>query len=196
MSKKIFCSALCALLLAFSVPAKAQQVKKVPRIGFLCAQSASRSADRAEAFRQGLRELGYSVGKSILIEYRWADGINDRLPGFAAELVHLNVDVIVASGGTPAIAAAKNATTTIPIVFTGGGDVVASGLAASFARPGGNLTGVTIGGPELWGKRLEILKETIPKLSGVAYMVNPNSPGLQEQLKGVRATAEALGVQL
>ena len=127
---------------------------------------------------------------------RWADGNNDRLPGFAADLVHLNVDVIVASGGTPAIAAAKNATTTIPIVFTGGGDVVASGLAASFARPGGNLTGVTIGGPELWGKRLEILKETIPKLSGVAYMVNPNSPGLQEQLKGVRATAEALGVQL
>jgi putative tryptophan/tyrosine transport system substrate-binding protein len=110
--------------------------------------------------------------------------------------VNLRVDVIVASGGTAATIAAKNATNTIPVVFTGGGDVVATGLAASFARPGGNLTGVTIGGPELWGKRLELLRETIPKLSRVAYIRNPNSPAQQQQLKEMCATAEALGVQL
>src|SRR6266571_1921482 len=146
MRRKIFGLLLSAMHFALCFSVEAQQPSaKVPRIGFLSAQSESRSADRAAAFRQGLRDLGYSEGRDILIEYRWANGITDRLPDLAAELVRIKVDVIVTSGGNQAVLTAKNATSTIPIVFTGAAATVSTGVAASFSRPGGNMTGVTIG---------------------------------------------------
>ena len=194
--KDILFTAFVVLLLAVCFAAEAQQPKKIPRIGYLSAQSESRSADRTEAFRQGLRELGYSLGKNILIEYRWADGDSDRLPSLAKDLVSLKVDVIVTSGGTQAISAAKDATNTIPIVFTGGSSAVSTGLVASFSRPGGNMTGVTLGGPELTGKRLEILTEIVLKLTRVAIMLNPTSSGTDSVMKESNAAAQGLGLQL
>jgi putative ABC transport system substrate-binding protein len=191
---RLLISGLCALLLALSVSAEAQQPKKIPLIGFLSAQSASRSAERAAAFRQGLRDLGYVEGKNIIIEYRWADGITDRLPDLATDLVRLKVDVIVTSGGTLATVAAKNATSVIPILITGGSGVVTTGLASSFSRPGGNISGVTNGGVELWGKRLELLKETNPKLSRAGYIYNPSTLGASEALKELEASAKALAL--
>jgi putative ABC transport system substrate-binding protein len=194
--KIILCVSLGSLLFTVCFSAAAAQPNKVPRIGFLSTQSASRSAERADAFRQGLRELGYAEGRNILIEYRWADGISDRLPGLAEEFVRLKVDVIVTSGGNQAIRAAKNATTIIPIVFNGGGDVVAAGIAASFSHPGGNMTGVTLGGPELSGKRIEILKEVIPKATRVAIMFNPTNLGTELVMKESSAAAQGLGLQV
>ena len=183
-------------VVALSSLADAQQPKKVARIGFLSAQSQLRSADRAEAFRQGLRELGYLEGKNIVIEYRWANGITERLPGLAAELLRLKVDIIVTSGGIQAVIAAKNATNSIPIV-TGGGDVVTAGLVDSLSRPGGNVTGLTIGGPEVSGKRLEILKDVVPKLSRVAYIFNPTGPAATPSSKEeIGRSAQALGLQV
>src|SRR5262249_35474943 len=135
--------------------AEAQQPKKVPRIGYLAPGSPSAGVPTLEAFRQGLRELGYMEGKNLIIEYRWAEGKADRLPPLAAELVRLKVDAIFASGAVQPALAAKNATTTIPIVFVAVGDPVALGLVASLARPGGNITGTSAMGPELSGKRLE-----------------------------------------
>ena len=189
-------SGLCALLLALSVSVDAQEPRKIPLIGFLSAQSASRSAERAAAFRQGLRGLGYVEGKNIVIEYRWADGISDRLPDLAAELVRLKVDVIVTSGGPLAMTAAKNASSVIPILITGGSSVVTSGLASSFSRPGGNISGVTNGGAELWGKRLEILKETNPKFSRVGYIYNPSTLGASEVARELEVSAKMLGLQI
>ena len=156
MSKKVICVALGALLLAFGFSAEAQQPKKVPLIGFLGATSPSTISDRVEAFRQGLRELGYVEGKNIVVEYRWAEGKIERLPDLATELVRLKVDVIV-SGGNSATQAAKKATNTIPIVMTQVSDPVASGFVASLARPGGNITGLSTLAPEISGKRLELL---------------------------------------
>jgi putative ABC transport system substrate-binding protein len=196
MRRKIFEFLLSALLVMFCFPVQAQQAVRIPKVGFLSTQSESRSADRAEAFRQGLRELGYVVGKNILIEYRWADGNSDRLAGLAEDLVRLKVDLIVTSGGNQSIRAAKNATTSIPIVFNGGGDVVAGGIVASFSHPGGNMTGVTLGGPELSGKRLEILKEILPKATRVAVMLNPTSPGTELVTKESSAAAQGLGLQI
>ena len=147
--------------------AQAQQPTKIPRIGLLYAGSPSTQAARIEAFRQGLRELGYVEGKKVTIEYRYAEGKYDRLPGLAAELVRLKVDIII-TGGEPATRAAKEATVTIPIVMAQVGDPVGSGLVASLARPGGNITGSSTLSPELSGKRLELLKEIIPGLSRVA----------------------------
>ena len=197
MRRKIFGLLLSAMHFALCFSVEAQQPSaKVPRIGFLSAQSESRSADRVAAFRQGLHDLGYSEGKDILIEYRWANGITDRLPDLAAVLVRLKVDVIVTSGGTTSILAAKNATNTIPIVFTGGATTVPLGLVASFSRPGGNMTGVTNAGAELYGKRLDLLKETNPKLSRVAYIFNPTSPGASEVLRELDVSSKALGLQI
>jgi ABC transporter substrate binding protein len=149
---------------------EAQQTTKVPRIGFLGTSSASFLSARIETFRQGLRELGYIEGKNIAIEYRFADGKEDRLPELAAELVSLKVDIIVT---TPASPAAKNVTKTIPIVFVGASDPVGIGLVDSLARPGGNLTGLTILNPELSGKRLELLKEASPRITRVAFPIQP-----------------------
>jgi len=159
------------MLLALSFPAAAQQAGKVPRIGFLTLGSGPTSPTSVkEGFRQGLRELGYAEAKNIAIEYRSAEAKLDRLPDLAAELVRLKVDVIVAAGGTPAILAAKNATSTIPIVFPTVGDPVAQGFVASLARPGGNITGLTIMTREFSGKMLELLREVVPRIRRVAVL--------------------------
>ena len=195
MTNRIFCLALCALLFALGLPAQAQQPKKIPRIGYLSASSASFQSFRVEAFRQGLRELGYVEGKNIVIEYRYAEGKHDRLPTLAAELVRLNVDVIVAGGNT-VIPPVKEATKTIPIVMTQASDPVASGFVVSLSRPGGNITGLSSVGTELSGKRLELLKETVPRLSRVAVLGTSTSPNNAQDLKEVELAAGALGMKL
>jgi putative ABC transport system substrate-binding protein len=172
----------------------AQQPGKVPRIGYLTTGT-GRNSPNAEALRQGLRDLGYVEGQNIAIEHRSAKGNNDRLTALAAELVRLKVDIIFAASGPPA-AAAKKATSTIPIIFVGTVDPVASGLVASLARPGGNVTGFSIGAPGLYGKRLELLKETIPRLTRVGLLLNPASPSGDVILKETRAAGQELGVQI
>ena len=169
--------------------------KKVPRIGYLAAASLSAFATRTEAFRQGLRELGYVEGKNIIIEYRYAEGKLDRLPALAAELVRLKVDVIV-TGGAPATRSAKEATRTIPIVMASDADPVGSGFVASLARPGGNITGLSTLATEISGKRLELLKEIVPKLSRVAIFGTSTYPGNGQALKEMELAAGAFGVKL
>jgi putative ABC transport system substrate-binding protein len=190
MTKKIILLALCSLLLAPCFAVEAQQAVKIPRIGYLSGGSRS-----AKEFRQGLRELGYVEGKNIIIEWRSAEGTVDRLPALAAELVRLKVDVIVTGGGR-ATRAAKAATKTIPIVMAQVPDPVGDGFVASLARPGGNITGLSALGPELSGKRLELLKETVPKLSRVAVLGTSTTPGNAQQLREVELAAGALGVKL
>ena len=168
----------------------AQQPTQIPRIGYL-----SGGGTRIDAFRQGLRELGYVEGKNIIIEWRSAEGKLDHLPALAAELVRLKVDVIVTGGGR-ATRTAKEATNTIPIVMAQVPDPVGDGFVASLARPGGNITGLSALGPELSGKRLELLKETIPKLSRVAVLGTSTTPGNAQQLREVELAAEALKVKL
>ena len=175
--------------------AQAQQPHKVTRIGVLAQSSAYFLSSQLDAFRQGLRELGYVEGKNIVIEYRHAEGKLDRLPALADELVRLKVDIIVASS-TPAALAVKNATKDIPILFETIGDPVASGVVASLARPDGNITGLTMGGAELYGKRLELLKETIPKLTRAALLWNPTSKAAQLNVKETQAAAQALKLQI
>src|SRR5438445_7942551 len=170
MKKKIKVLGLCAMLFAFCVSAQAQQPKKVPLIGSLSGSSPSTSPARHEAFRQGLRDLGYVEGKNIVIERRWADGKFDRLPALVAELVRLKVDIIV-TAGPQATRPAKQATSTIPIVMAQDPDPVGNGFVASLARPGGNITGLSTLAPELNGKKLEILKEVVPRLSRVAVLM-------------------------
>ena len=195
MNKTFWSSTLCAVLFALCVPAHAQQPGKVPRIGYLSAASASFQSFRIEAFGQGLRELGYVEGKNIVIEWRYAEGKHDRLPALAAELVRLNVDVIVAGGNT-VIPPVKEATNTIPIVMTQAGDPVGSGFVVSLARPGGNITGLSSVGAELSGKRLELLKETVPRLSRVAVLGTSTRPGNAQSLKETELAAGALAVKL
>jgi putative ABC transport system substrate-binding protein len=174
---------------------QAQQPGKIPRIGFLSGNSLSLNATRIEAFRGGLRDLGYVEGKNILIEWRSADGKFDRLPALATELVNLKVDVIVAYGPTP-IRVAKNATTTIPIVMGFEADPVGSGLVASLARPGGNITGLSTLAPDISGKQLSILKEIVPKLSHVAVLGNSSELGNAQALKEMERSAGSLKLQL
>ena len=183
------------VLLAVAVMAEAQQPKKVPRIGYLTGSSPSARSARIEAFGQGLRELGYVEGKNIVIEYRYAEEKLDRLPVLAAELLRLNVEVIV-TGGPLVTRAAKEATTTIPIVMTNDADPVGSGFVASLARPGGNITGLSTLSPEINGKRLELLKEIVPKLSRVAVLGTSTRPGTAQELKEVELAAGALKVNL
>jgi len=184
------------MLFALSIPSSAQQPKKVFRIGWLSMSSEAALPTRYEAFRQGLRELGYLEGQNIVIERRDAKGILQRLPDVAAELVRLKVDVIVTTGST-GVVAAKQATSTVPIVMTTGGDPVALGLIASLARPGGNVTGLTSISNDLAGKRLELLKETIPKLTRVGVLWNPADPGARTgSFKETEAAAQAFGLHL
>jgi putative tryptophan/tyrosine transport system substrate-binding protein len=197
MDRRAFIGTLTGGLLAAPLAAEAQPAGKVPRVGFLAASSASDAANARwiEAFRQGLRDLGYVEGRNIVIEYRYAGEKYERLPALAAELVRLKVDVIV-SHGTPGPLAAKHATSVIPIVMTSAGDPVASGLVSSLARPGGNVTGMSLMVPELGGKRLYLLKEIIPGLSRVAVLWNATNPYNSLVMREMEATATTLGVQL
>ena len=181
MTKKIFLFALCCLRLAPCSAVEAQQTGKVSRIGLLDRSTAGGSAVHVDAFRQEMSKLGWFEGKSITIEYRFAEGKTDRLPELAAELVRLKVDLIVATGRAPGLAA-KSATTRIPIVVTSFPDPVGEGLVASLARPGGNVTGVSGLSVELNTKRLEVLKDAIPKLAGVGL---PRTPGASEPIARV-----------
>jgi putative tryptophan/tyrosine transport system substrate-binding protein len=185
--------ALSAMLLALSFLAEAQQPNKVPRIGFLAAIGST--TERIDAFRQGLRELGYAEGKNIVIEWRFAEGKRQRLAELAAELVRLKVDIIVTAGPT-STSAAKEATVTIPIVMGFDNDPVGSGFIASLARPGGNITGLSSLAPEISGKQLELLKEIVPKLSRVAVLGNSTNPGNAQALRETELVAGALKVQL
>ena len=196
MRKEQFvCLLISALLSTASLVHPQQQPTKVPRIGFLIGGSASAVAARTEAFRQGLRDLGYVEGKNIVIEWRSAKGKLDRLPALAAELVRLKVVVIVTAGPLPT-RAAKEATTTIPIVMAQDPDPVGNGFVASLARPGGNITGLATLRPELSGKQLELLKETVPRLSRVAVFGTSTNPGNVQQLRETELVAGAFGVKL
>ena len=192
MSKKVFCLALGAMLLALSFPAQAQQTKKNPRIGLLTLPAAATPGE--QAFLNGLRDLGYVEGKNIAIEYRWAAGKVDRLPGLAEELVRLKVDLIVARA-TPVVQAAKDATKTIPIVMMGAADPVGSGFVASLARPGGNITGMSLIMPELAGKRLELLREILPNLSRVAFLAHGGDTAHRLFVKEAQEAAARFGVK-
>jgi ABC-type uncharacterized transport system substrate-binding protein len=185
-------------LLAAPLAAGAEQAAKVPRIGFLTATSLAAASVTVEAFRQGLRDLGYVEGRNVMIEYRDAEGKFERLPALAAELVAVKVDVIVAVT-TPAVLAAKQATRTLPIVFTNVGDPVTSGLVTSLAQPGGNVTGLSSLTQELVGKRLEQLTQTVPGVSRVAVLWQPGAlvdRTEKDTLKGAEVAARALGVRL
>ena len=181
-----------AMLAAPPLVAEAQPAGKVPRVAYLNVSSAASATSAVEAFRQRLRELGYIEGQNILIEYRWADGQFERLPALAAELARSKVDVIVAQN-TVAALAAKNATSTIPIILVTVGDPVGSGLVASLARPGGNVTGLSLF-PTLAiiGKQLELLKEAFPTLSQVAVLANPANPPTSDLLTETERAARSL----
>ena len=181
------------LLFTMAPFATAQQITKITRIGFLGASSASFHSARIETFRQSLRELGYIEGKNIAIEYRFADGKNDRLPWLAAELVNLKVDIIVT---TPNASAAKNATKTIPIVFAAVADPVAQGIVGSLARPSENVTGLTVLAPELSGKRLELLKDVSSGITRVAFLLNPSGESSSILLKEMETAAHKLSLQI
>ena len=195
VSKSAALSVLVALLLAFSFSAEAQQPAKIPRIGFLSATSSSTVSARLEAFHQGLRELGYVEGKNIDIEYRYADGNLDRVANLPAEIVRLNVDVVL-TGGSAATRPAKEATATIPIVMAQDTDPVGNGFVASLARPGGNITGLSIVAPELSGKQLEILKETVPKLLRAVVLGHPSEPSYIQLRKEIELAAKAHKIQI
>ena len=194
MTKKTLALCVIALVLAWFGLLEAQQAKKSPRIGVLSSRLGPLPT-REGAFQEGLRRLGYVEGQSITIEYRYAEENLDRLPDLVAELVHSKVDVIVAVS-TPAIEAAKNATKTIPIIMAGVSDPVGTGFVASLARPGGNVTGLSLQSPELSGKRLELLKEIIPKLSRVAFLVHRQDPGHRLFVKEAQDAGQSLGIRI
>jgi ABC-type uncharacterized transport system substrate-binding protein len=175
--------------------ARAQQ-KALSVIGFLGSALPGPYAPYVDAFRQGLAEAGYVEGKNLAIEYRWAEGSFDRLPGLAADLVGRKVDLIAASGGNVSALAAKNATSTIPIVFFTGGNPVGEGLVTSLARPGGNITGVTFLFAELTPKRLELLAELVPQAGVIALITNPDSPGTERMIEDVQEAARVRGRQI
>jgi ABC-type uncharacterized transport system substrate-binding protein len=186
---------LATVLLTTVSPTQAQQAGKIHRIGLLSGGSLTANADRYGAFRQGLRELGYVEGKNIVIEWRTWEGKRERLRAFAAELVRLKVDVIVAVGSGD-IRAAREASATIPIVMVNGGDAIASGFIASLARPGGNTTGLSTLRPELSGKQLELLKEIVPKLTRVAVFISSSMQDRAQVLKELELAAGMLGVKI
>ena len=194
-SKIVICLLLTFFLLTVSL-AQAQQPTKIPRIGYLDGAFPSTNAARIDAFRQGLHELGYVEGKNIVIEYRHAEGKLDRLPALAAELVRLKVEVLVMGGGGASTVSGKEATKTIPIVMVAAIDPVGQGFVTSLARPGGNVTGLSTLSPEISGKRLELLKEIVPKLSRVAVLGTSTGTATALSLKEVEPAAGALGVKL
>ena len=195
MDKKLSVLAVAFAILAFTQPAYAQQAGKVPRIGYLDANSLSKGVARSEAFRQGLRALGYVEGKNIIIEWRSAEGKRSRLPALAAELVRLKVNVIV-SAGASTTRAAKKATSKIPIVIAQHSDPVGAGFVASLARPGGNVTGLSTLAPEVSVKQVQLLKDLLPKLSRVAVLGTSTRPGNAQPLREIERATKALGVKL
>jgi ABC-type uncharacterized transport system substrate-binding protein len=195
MMRHLFWVPLCALLLALGVPVDAQQPKKIARVGYLAAISAAADAPRLEAFRHGLRELGYLEGQNLLIEYRHEGGGFERLPALVAELLGHKPDVLVVVT-TNAAQAAKHATTTIPIVFMGVTDPVTAGLVDSLAQPGGNITGITNMAAILTSKRLELFKEMLPTVSRVAVLWDPRAPGSVPQWQASQLPAQELGLHL
>jgi putative ABC transport system substrate-binding protein len=198
MNRREFIGALAGGLVAAPLAAEAQQAAKIARIGYLSINLAANPHLR-EAFLQGLRDLGYVEGRDVVIEDRSAEGKLERFPALAAELVALKVDVIVTAGGPPAALAAKQATRTLPIVFAAAADPVTDGLVTSLARPGGNVTGLSILAPELVGKRLEQLTQAVPGVSRVAVLWQPGALGKRTEkdtLKGAEVAARALGVRL
>jgi putative ABC transport system substrate-binding protein len=195
MGRRRFLLTSLAGVLIVPLAAEAQQATKVAQIGYLSGPSLSANAARIEAFRQGLRELNYVEGENIIIEWRSTDGKLDRLPALATELVRLKVAVIVTSGGAPT-RRAKESTSTIPIVMTNDPDPVGDGFVASLARPGGNITGLSSFAPELSGKRLEILREVVPKLSRVAVLGSSTATGYAQTLKEIEPAAKAFKMQL
>jgi len=195
MMKSILFWLLATLSFTTTPAVKAQQPAKIPRIGFMLLPPAATLASRLEGFRQGLRELGYIEGKNIVIEWRSAEGKPERLSEIAAELVRLNVDQIVTAGPSDT-RAAREATTTIPIIMGQDSDPVGSGFVASLARPGGNITGLATYAPELSGKQLEILKEIVPKLSRVAFIGNSTNPGDSQTLRETVVAAGAFDIYL
>src|SRR5713226_1876314 len=194
MSKKFFVFVVTGLILVSISLAEAQQPKKVYRIGVLERTSMELNAANFEAFRQGLGEFGYVEGQNIVIEYRSADGRDERFPDLATELVGLKVDLILARG-TPAALAAKNATGTIPVVMTGIGNPVGQGVVASLARPGGNVTGLSALSTELYGKRIELLRELVPRVKRIAALFNMSNTSIPPAWKEVEMTAPSLGIQ-
>jgi putative ABC transport system substrate-binding protein len=195
MLRRDFIALIGGAAAAWPLTASAQQ-KAMPVIGFLSSEGSGALAPRLAAFRQGLSETGYVEGQNVAIEYRWAEGDFDRLPALAADLVGRGVDVIVTSGGNSSALAAKNVTSSIPIVFVAGADPVEEGLVASLARPGGNLTGVTLLATELWAKRVELIFELVPETRAVADLVNPNFPGTESNIRAVQEAVRAKGLQL
>ncbi|MGH7796154.1 MAG: ABC transporter substrate-binding protein [Candidatus Binatia bacterium] len=195
MKKLLIRLALSAMLFALCVSTEAQQPGKVTRIGYLGLGSFSGNPLRTDAFRQGLRELGYVEAKNIVVEYRFAEGKLDRLRNLAAELVRLRVAIIVTAGPT-VTRPVKEVTSTIPIVMAFDDDPVGSGFVASLARPGGNITGLSILAPEISGKQLELLKEIIPRLSRLAVLGSSNRSGTAQALKETELAAGAFSVQV
>jgi putative tryptophan/tyrosine transport system substrate-binding protein len=195
LKRREFIALLGSASVTWPLAARAQQ-SAVPVIGFLSSRSPAEAQAAVNAFRSGLGEVGYFEGKNVTIEFRWAEGHYDRLPALATELVNRKVSVIAATGGDVSALAAKAATTTIPIVFTAGGDAVESGLVSSFNRPGGNITGVNLFYTEMGAKRLELLRLLIPNASAIAMLVNPNSPTTSTDQKNVLAAARSIGAQV
>ena len=195
MAKTFLFWLLVTVFLITAPPAAAQQSTKVSRIGYVTASSRSNVPARIEAFQRGMRELGYVEDKNVAIEWRFGDGKPERLPGIVAELVRLKLDVIV-TGGPSTNHAAKEATVTIPIVMGYDTDPVGNGFVASLARPGGNITGLSTLSPEISGKQLELLKETVPRLSRVAVLGNSTNPGNAGSLKEIELAARAFKVKL
>jgi putative ABC transport system substrate-binding protein len=195
IDRRTFLAGTGAVILAAPVAAEGQPAGKVHRIGFLGNSTVALEANLVGPFREGLRELGYVERQNIVIEYRWAEGKYERFPALIAELLAQRVEVIV-TAGTPAALAVKKATTSVPLVMVAVGDPVATGLVASLARPGGNITGLTSTSEELEGKRLELLRQVIPKLSHVAVFWNPENPTLLTSLKEMRAAAQTLGMKV
>ena len=196
MTRQLFCLALCALLLSLCVPLEAQEAKKIPRIGYVrVVGGPSPPGPNVEAFRQGLKDLGYVEGTNILIDFRYAEGKRDRVPSLVAELVQAKVDVLI-SGDDPAIRVAKQTTKTIPIVMVINQDPVATGIVDSLARPGGNITGISRLTRELAGKRLELLTEVVPGIGRLGVLWDASSEGSKISFKEYQAAAVALKLQL
>jgi putative tryptophan/tyrosine transport system substrate-binding protein len=195
MKRREFITLLGGSAATWPLAARAQQQRRIPRVGFLGNSTAALEENLVQPFRDGLRELGYLEGHNILIEYRWAEGNYEQFPYLIAELIALKVDLFV-TAGTPAAVAVKKAATAIPLVMVAVGDPVGTGLVASFARPGGNSTGLTSLAPELEGKRLELLREVLPKVSHIAVLWNPANAYMITTQKEVQAAAAVLGIKV